>query len=104
MEKIFRIAQYLMESTVSKSGYLEVSNFLKTNISKTSPASIVLRGKYLKYISHHEWIYHNFLMLQIYDVIDNTTGKIHHPPWLYKVGQVSSDDPSMKNSLLHTLI
>ena len=53
MEKIFRIAQYLMESTVSKSGYLEVSNFLKTNISKTSPASIVLRGKYLKYISHH---------------------------------------------------
>ena len=77
-KKIYHIKQYITEPKASKTGYLGVSNFVKTNISNASPASKVLRERCLKYISHHEWIERNIPMLHsIYNEIDND-GKVNH--------------------------
>ena len=42
MVKIFYIKLYLTEATVFNTCYLENSNFLRTNVSKASIATIVL--------------------------------------------------------------
>ena len=42
-------------------------------------------------------------LLKNYSIVDNT-GKIHHQLWLNKVGQMYSDELSMKTSLLHALM
>ena len=103
MERIFHIEQYITEPTASKTGYLEVANFLKTNISNSSPASKLLRERCVKYISHCDWIEKNNPMLRTYDAIDND-GKVNHQCWLNKVGRMYADESPMKNSLLHALI
>ena len=64
MERIYHIEQYITEPTASKTGYLEVTNFLKTNISNSSPASKLLRERCVKYISHSDWIEKNIPLLR----------------------------------------
>ena len=103
MDKIYHVEQYITEPTVSKTGYLEVINFLKTNITNSSLASKLLRERCLKYISHCDWIEMNTPMLRTYDAIDDD-GKVNHQCWLNEVGQMYTDEPSMKNSLLHALM
>jgi len=103
MEKILHVEQYLTKPRASKTGYLEVSNFMRTNVTQASPATLLLRERCLKYISHHDWLEENFNKLQTYDAIDDA-GKVHHQSWLKKVGKMYSDEPSMKSSLLHALM
>ena len=45
MERIYHIEQYVTESTASKTGYLEVTDFWRGNTSNASPASKVLRER-----------------------------------------------------------
>ena len=54
IEKIYHIEPYPIESTDSKTGYLEVTYFLRGNTSKASSASKLLRERCLKYISHQD--------------------------------------------------
>ena len=103
MDRIYHVEQYITEPTASKTGYLEVINFLKTNVSNSSLASKLLRERCLKYISHCDWIKKNTPMLRTYDAIDDD-GKVNHQCWLNKVGQMYADEPSIKNSLLHSLM
>ena len=100
MERIFRIKQHITEPTASKTGYIEVANFLRSNVSNTS---LVLRERCIKYISHQDWIEQNMPTLHTYDAIDKN-GKVHHQTWLNKVGQMYIDEPSMKTPLLHALM
>ena len=95
MEKIYHIEQHITEPTTSKTGYLEVANFLKTNIANASPASTVLRERCVKYISHHDWIEQNIPMLRTYNAVDKN-GKVNHQTWLNKVGQMYADEPTIE--------
>ncbi len=54
MQKILRIEQHLMENHCSGTGYIEISNFLKTNNSDASPSTIFLIGQCKQYLSHHQ--------------------------------------------------
>ena len=47
MAKIYHIEQHITEPTTSQTGYLAVTNFLKTNTSNASPVSTVLRERCL---------------------------------------------------------
>ena len=103
MGKIYHIEQYVTESPASKTGYLEVSNFLQANVFNASSASIVLRKRCLKYISHQDWINQNMSILLTYNALDST-GKVHHQCWLNKVAKIYVDEPSIKTSLLRALM
>ena len=103
MEKIFHIDQYIIEHTVSTTGLIEVGNFLRTIVSIASPATLVLRERCVKYISHQNWIKCNMSILLTYEAVDKS-GKVHHQTWLSKVTQMYIDEPSMKTSLLHALM
>ena len=61
-ERIFHIEQHFTEPTASKTGYIEVANFLRSNLTNASPASLVLRERCIKYISHQDWIEQNMPM------------------------------------------
>ena len=103
IERVFRIEQHITEPTTSKTGYIEVTNFLRSNISNASPSSLLLRERCIKYISHQGWIEQNMPILYTYDAIENN-GKVHHQTWLNKVAQMYIDEPSMKTSLPHALM
>ena len=103
MDKIFHIEQYITEPTVSTTGLIEVGNFLRGNVTNASPATLVLRERCAKYISHQAWLKRNMNILHAYEAIDKS-GKIHHQTWLSKVAKMYIDEPSMKTSLLHALI
>ena len=103
MERIFHIEQYITEPTVSIIGLIEVGNFLRINDPNTSPATLVLRERCVKYISHQDWIKQNMSMLHTYEAVDKSR-KVHHQTWLSKVTQMYIDEPSMKASLLHVLM
>ena len=102
MDRIYHIEQHITEPSASKTGYFEVSNFLRSNVSNASPALLILRERCVKYISHRDWVDQNMSALRTYDAIDNN-GKDHRQTWLNKVSQMYVDDPSMKTSFLHAL-
>ena len=103
MDKIYHIEEHITEPSASKTGYFDVSNFLRSNVSNASPASLVLRERCIKYISHQDWIDKNESVLRTYDAKDEN-GKVHHQAWLDKVSQMYMDEPSLKTSLLHALM
>ena len=48
MERIFHIEQHITEPTASKTGHIEVANFLRSNVSNASLKSLVLRERCVK--------------------------------------------------------
>ena len=77
MDRIYHIEKHITEPSASKTGYFEVSNFLRSNVANASPTSLVLRERCAKYISHQDWIDKNKSVLRTYDAIDKN-GKVHH--------------------------
>ena len=103
MDKIYHIEKYLTETQSSQMGYVAISNFLKANVISASPNILLLKERCSKYLKHQKWLEENHSKLKEYNVFDQN-GKVHHQAWLKKVGQMYSDEPSMKSSLLHALM
>ena len=76
MEIIFHIEQHITEPTASKIGYIEVANVLRSNVSNEPTASLVLRERCIKYISHQDWIEQNMPMLHTYIRMEKFTIKL----------------------------
>ena len=103
MERILHLEQYLMDSKSSVTGYIAVSKILKSNLSSASPETLTLLNRCKNYQIHHIWIEANFTKLKEYNVVD-TNGKILHEKWIMKLSKMYHDEPSMKESLLDSLL
>jgi len=103
MEKISRIEQYLSETSCSDTGFIFVCKFIKNNTATASPSILLLIERCKQYLAHHQWMKENFSKLQVYNVVDQH-GKIHNETWLNQFARIYSEEPSMKDTLLHALI
>ena len=103
MENILHIDQYVMESKSSYTGYIGVSKFFKMNLSSVSPETLTLINRCKNYQTHHRWIQDNFAKLEHYNIVDKN-GKIHHEKWITMLSKIYQDEPTMKDSLLDSLL
>ena len=103
MESNLLVEKFLMEPKSSDTAYLAISKFLKRNLSSASPETLSLIQRCKHYQSHHNWMKDNFSKLKQYNIADEN-GKIDHEKWLMKLRKMYHDEPSMKDSLLDSLI
>ena len=103
MKRILAIENYLMETKSSETGNLEITKFLKSNVTDASPSALKLRERCKQYVSHRQWLKDHFSKLREYDVVDDS-GKIYHDKWISKLSKIYHDEPAMKESLLDALI
>ena len=68
-----------------------------------SPNILILKEQCTKNIYYEKWFKENYMKLKNYNILDNNS-IVHHHLWIYKVGQMYSNEPSMKTSLLHSLM
>ena len=103
MERILHLEQYLIEPKSSETGNIAVSKFLKSNLSSASSETLTLLNRCKNYQTHHKWMQDNFTKLKEYDVVDKN-GKVLHEKWIKKLSKMYEDEPSMKESLLDSLL
>ena len=101
MEKILLVEKYLNEWVCSKTGYLHISNFLKTNVTSSSDSTCYLIERCKQYLSHNQWMKENSSSLKNYGIMDKN-GKIHNDKWLNKIAKMYIDEPGMKITTLIT--
>ena len=103
MERILYIEQFLMESKSTTTGFIAISKFVKSNLSSASPETLTLINRCKHYQTHHKWMIDNISKLKQYDVVDQS-GKVHHEKWIMKLSKMYRDEPTMKDSLLDSLM
>ena len=64
MKRILAIENYLMETKSPGTGNLEITKFLKSNVTDASHSALKLRERCKQYVSHHQWLKDHFSKLQ----------------------------------------